>query len=117
MERRRFRRLLTRVPLHGRALRSGAGIEGHVMNMSEGGFSFETLRAITPREHYEFEIQAPGEGDDLVIKIEVVGQVRWCSPSEDAEGTFWVGVMFEPSDVRHVEQIRTFVAQYTVAEG
>lgn len=114
MERRRFRRLKTRVPLYGRAMRSGVGVEGQVMNMSEGGFSFETAREVSSRERYEFEIAAPAEGEAPAVKIEAVGQVRWCATSEEDHTRFWVGVMFEPRDVRNVEQIRAFVAQYTI---
>lgn len=116
MERRRFRRLATRVPLHGRSLHSVASVEGMLMNIGEGGFSFEARSELRTMDRFTFEISPP-ESETGAAKLVVPGQVRWCSPGQGEAAGYWIGVMFLPTDASQQAQIRAFVERFTVPEG
>ncbi len=83
------------------------------MNMSDGGFSFETQGELPLRASFGFEIK----NEDGSVAIEARGQVRWCSPSQEREGCHWVGVMFEPLSEEEAGRIRSFVKEQTVDEN
>lgn len=118
MERRRFQRLRSTVPLHGKSLSTAAAVEGMLMNIGEGGFSFEAKSEMRTMDRYLFEIVAPADaGDATVPKLVVPGQVRWCSPAQGESAGYWIGVMFQPKDAAQEGQIHQFVERFTVAEG
>lgn len=102
--------------MYGRALGGPDRIEGLLMNMSEGGFSFEAAATAKIKAHFDFEVSAPAE-EGSADKLTVKGQVRWCAPSQDQDGAYWIGVMFEPLDDAQKQVIDRFVADYTLPDG
>lgn len=116
MERRRFQRLKTRIPLFGRAEISGDAVEGNVMNVGEGGFSFDSPRELPLMARYGFELVTPA-GMTPAVKLQVRGQVRWCAPSQDDGHRLWIGVMFELDSDAKRDEVRRFVAEHTLPEG
>ncbi|MFN7973092.1 MAG: PilZ domain-containing protein [Acidobacteriota bacterium] len=114
-DRRRFRRLATRAPLLGRS-RGPDGVEGMVMNMSEGGLSFESPRALASGTKLDLEITPP-DATLPMAKLHVIAQVRWCAPSQETPGHHWIGVMFLPDGRDHRQGILKFVDDWTLPQG
>jgi hypothetical protein len=116
MERRRFQRLKTRVPLYGRARVPGDDVQGLVMNVGLGGFSFESPRPLARMERYGFELATP-PGVEPEARLAIQGQIRWSSPSEEDPALHWIGVMFEFADDAQRATVAAFVEHHTLPAG
>lgn len=103
------------MPLHGKSVSSSSAVEGMLMNIGEGGFSFEAKAELRTMDRYVFEITPPAEAPEA--KLVVPGQVRWCSPGQGEQPGYWIGVMFQPKDAAQEKQIKSFVERFTVPEG
>ena len=109
-----------RLPMHSRvyvefeAAAAGSGEDANItvcrtLDVSSHGLQVALEQELTVEAYLQIGVEPPeGEGDTFFL----VGQVRWCRPSEDPEYPWLAGFELLPADDSHLARWNELISGF-----
>ena len=73
-----------------------------ILDISEGGMKLVTPQALEPGSVVFLELTTGEPGE----RLEAYGEVRWSTPAQPSDSTFFAGLEFFSITARQVEEVR-----------